>query len=118
MEILSQVSEAEGRSVKHLKNAVLAILKTMGHSQDISSIRKFAFVLPKLMKTLCDKVLVHKPGVDRVCLFTVVEEVVFPCPRFPLWDTQLVHGIPIVCTKWSLDFFLTAGYPKQPSAVF
>lgn len=60
------MSEAEGKSVKQLCKDVEETLHTMGHSLDISAIRKFAFTLPKIMKTICDKVLVHRPGIERV----------------------------------------------------
>ncbi|KAG7174565.1 dihydroxyacetone phosphate acyltransferase-like [Homarus americanus] len=48
------VAEAEG------------ILEQMGHTQELAIIRQFAFVLPKIMKRLYDKVLINEDGVEKL----------------------------------------------------
>ncbi|XP_045590154.2 dihydroxyacetone phosphate acyltransferase [Procambarus clarkii] len=48
------VAEAEG------------ILEKMGHTQDIGVIRQFAFILPKIMKRIYNKVLINEDGIEKM----------------------------------------------------
>uniref|UniRef100_A0A6A7G270 Dihydroxyacetone phosphate acyltransferase-like n=2 Tax=Hirondellea gigas TaxID=1518452 RepID=A0A6A7G270_9CRUS len=63
---IRNVSKAEEKTVKQVEKEIVEILQTMGHKQDISAIRKFAFALPKIMKTICDKLIVHRPSIERL----------------------------------------------------
>ncbi|KAK3876086.1 hypothetical protein Pcinc_019098 [Petrolisthes cinctipes] len=62
---ISQLVEG-GKDQEVLINEVEEILEQMGHTQDISVIRQFAFVLPKIMKRIYGKVMINEEGIEKL----------------------------------------------------
>ena len=63
-----QVAATEGRSEYQLRKDVVSTLKTMGHTFDIAAVRRFGFLMPKIMKQIFDKIYVHKSGIEKVSI--------------------------------------------------
>ncbi|CAL4068089.1 unnamed protein product [Meganyctiphanes norvegica] len=56
----------KGKPRDEVEAEVSNILDQMGHTQDIAIIRRFAFMLPKIMKSIYGKVLVNRDGIEKV----------------------------------------------------
>ncbi|KAK7076899.1 hypothetical protein SK128_025627, partial [Halocaridina rubra] len=57
---------AAGEEREILEAEVSLILEQMGHAQELSAIRKFAFVLPKIMKKIYGKVIINQEGIEKL----------------------------------------------------
>lgn len=55
-----------GKARDEVEAEVDNILDQMGHTQDITIIRRFAFILPKIMKSIYGKVLINTDGIEKV----------------------------------------------------
>ncbi|KAF2348707.1 Phospholipid/glycerol acyltransferase, partial [Trinorchestia longiramus] len=53
-------------ALQQVEDEARDILKIMGHEQDISAIRKFAFFLAKMVKAMYNKIVVHRPGIEML----------------------------------------------------
>ncbi|XP_027229277.2 dihydroxyacetone phosphate acyltransferase isoform X1 [Penaeus vannamei] len=62
---ISQLAKNE-QDQEALEEEVKGILEQMGHTQDIGTIRQFAFILPKIMKRIYGKVLINEEGIEKL----------------------------------------------------
>ncbi|XP_064106624.1 dihydroxyacetone phosphate acyltransferase-like isoform X1 [Macrobrachium nipponense] len=68
-----------GQDRESLEAEVLSILEQMGHTQELAVIRKFAFVLPKIMKKIYGRIFINEDGIEKL-RSTIVETPVILLP--------------------------------------
>ncbi|XP_068233240.1 dihydroxyacetone phosphate acyltransferase-like isoform X2 [Palaemon carinicauda] len=68
-----------GQDRESLEAEVSSILEQMGHTQELAVIRKFAFVLPKIMKKIYGRILINEDGIEKL-RSTMVETPVILLP--------------------------------------
>nr|XP_033504753.1 dihydroxyacetone phosphate acyltransferase isoform X2 [Epinephelus lanceolatus] len=64
--VISQVSKETGKAADDLQEEASAILEEMAHSQQLSTVRFFAFTLSKVFKTLFRSICVNEEGIQRL----------------------------------------------------
>ncbi|XP_042359112.1 dihydroxyacetone phosphate acyltransferase [Plectropomus leopardus] len=64
--VISQVSKETGKTTEDIQEEASAILEEMAHSQQLSTIRFFAFTLSKIFKTLFRSICVNEEGIQRL----------------------------------------------------
>ncbi|XP_042339028.1 dihydroxyacetone phosphate acyltransferase-like, partial [Plectropomus leopardus] len=60
------VSKETGKTTEDIQEEASAILEEMAHSQQLSTIRFFAFTLSKIFKTLFRSICVNEEGIQRL----------------------------------------------------
>ncbi|XP_076045200.1 dihydroxyacetone phosphate acyltransferase isoform X2 [Oratosquilla oratoria] len=56
----------DGKDMDSLLKEASTILDQMGHTQDISNIRKFGVLLPKIMKRIYSRVMINEDGIEKI----------------------------------------------------
>ncbi|XP_049445609.1 dihydroxyacetone phosphate acyltransferase isoform X2 [Epinephelus fuscoguttatus] len=64
--VINQVSKEMGKAADDLQEEASAILEEMAHSQQLSTVRFFAFTLSKVFKTLFRSICVNEEGIQRL----------------------------------------------------
>lgn len=64
--VINQVSKETGKAADDLQEEASAILEEMAHSQQLSTVRFFAFTLSKVFKTLFRSICVNEEGIQRL----------------------------------------------------
>ncbi|XP_049913862.1 dihydroxyacetone phosphate acyltransferase isoform X1 [Epinephelus moara] len=64
--VINQVSKETGKAADDLQDEASAILEEMAHSQQLSTVRFFAFTLSKVFKTLFRSICVNEEGIQRL----------------------------------------------------